>query len=212
MAHEGLAITVPSLRIAPVRVGATRVIDVRAVHARVLWDSGWGRGGRFQNFAAYLATIPPIPRPPVDVRFNQLVLVDRSVLLTAACRLLGISYGGDDSVFDLYDGGCASARLPEVYWIWVQSGRENRGLTPYECVHMFGNREMGLTAFEGVSFFATHSELLNHHAIDLVASRLGSYPAYNACLLLGDDGAPTLGVAEYCVGAARRGTASRFAY
>ncbi len=229
MPHDDLCVTVPGRRIDAVPFPAvaaivpvtevrrrpsplTQLVDVRAVHARRLWDSGWGHA-RFQNFATYLLTIPPIPRPPVDVRFASLVLVDTSMRLTDACRVLGLAYGGDDTVFEKFGSShrVVVPVLAEVYWMWVQDGAENCGRTPFACVHGFAApNEAGLTAFEGVCFYALHPGVLGRHAIDCAASRLGSHPAYNACLQIGDDGAPSLGVAEYCVAGPRRGAASKW--
>lgn len=198
MAYDG-AMTLDS------RVDVTRVVDVRTLQARNLWGNGWGQD-RFPSFAAYLSTIPPVPLQPPDKRFARAVLVDTMFRLTQACRVLGIAYGGDDSVFSLYPShGPDSA----VYWIWVQDGSACLGLTPYACREAYVPREQGLTAHEGVCLFAAFPKLLQHHSIDLPGTRLCSYPAYVASLMI-VEGAPTLGVAEYCTSHPNRGSASRW--
>lgn len=181
-------------------VAATRIADVRATHARRLWESGWGRG-RFMTFQQYLASIPSVPRQPLDRRFTMLVLVDAAVKLTHACQMLGIAYQGDDTVFSVHGD---APRTPEVYWLWVHDGASNRGRAAFDVRHGSAANERGLTALEGVCLYACHPDVLTSHSIDLVAARLGSFPAYNACLLL-HEGQPTLGVSEYCVGGADRG-------
>lgn len=182
----------------------TRVLDLRAVQAQTLWASGWGCE-RFQTFKQYLMTIPAPPLGVGGAEGRRLVLVDTSMRLTQACRMLGISYHGDDTLFSVHGD---APRTPEVYWLWVQDGSPNRGRTGFEVRNWLPPNQRGLTAFEGVCFYAHYPRVLKRHSIDLVASRLGSFPAYTACLLWDDDYQPTLGVSEYCKASPNRGAAT----
>ena len=181
----------------------TRVIDARAVHARILWDNGWGRG-RFKNFEAYVSSIPRIPVMPRGTRFNKLVLVDTTLVLTDACRVLGIEYGGDNTVFTHYPNRPPPA---EAYWMWMQDGESTLGLSGFDCVSAAPAKEIFLTAAEGVCWYAGHTGVLFGRSVELPGSRLGSFPVYSACLMV-HEGQPTLGVTEYCVGSPDRGSAS----
>lgn len=181
----------------------TQVLDPRQIHARILWNHGWGQG-RFGSFDQYLATIPHAT-PVIDEQFFQhRVLVDRSLRLTAACHLVGLDFSGSDDVFSSYGD---EPLTPEIYWLWVNSGRSNRGRCGFEVRQRLQKFERGLTAFEGVCLFAQYPKLVSSHAIDLVASHIGSFPAYNACIMV-YKGQPTLGVAEHCMGSVVRGAAT----
>jgi hypothetical protein len=181
----------------------TRVLDARHTHARTLWNHGWGRG-RFGAFEQYAASIP-VPTPSLDdPQFQYRVLVDRGLSLTSACRVVGLDFSGTDDVFSSYGDEPVT---PEVYWLWVHSGRANRGRCGFEVRQGLAKFERGLTAFEGVCLFAQYPRLVSSHAIDLVASHIGSFPAYNACIMV-CKGQPTLGVAEHCVGSPVRGAAT----
>ncbi|OGH62238.1 MAG: hypothetical protein A2848_02085 [Candidatus Magasanikbacteria bacterium RIFCSPHIGHO2_01_FULL_50_8] len=208
MAHDGSAVTTTL----PL-VSRTRVIDVRTVHARVLWDNGWG-GGRFPTFASYLATIPRVPTSPAGGmgtakrRFSKLVLVDTMVPLTQVCRLLGVQYGGDDTLFKVHGD---VRPQPSVYWMWVDAGDWTAGYPAFSVREALDQMEFALTVEECLALYACSPHLLQSgHGLHAAASRLGSFPAYCGCLMVGDDGVPTLGVAEYCVGASERVTPMRW--
>lgn len=184
----------------------THVSDVRQTQARVLWDNGWGRA-RFPSFESYLATIPSLPRPPADPRFSRAVLVDSSMRLADACRVLGLEFGGDECVFNFPPSRGPDA---EVYWIWVVASASNVGQTPFHVMQACWTTERGVTALEGVALFAQYPHVLSHgRMLCLAGSRLCSFPAYCACLLMAE-GQPTLGVAEYCVGSPDRETLLRW--
>ena len=135
----------------------TGMSDVRVMQARALWDNGWGRG-RFASFEAYLQTIPLVPRAPIDPRYGRAVLVDTSMRMVDACRVLGLAFGGDECVFNF-----APSRGPdaEVYWIWVISSCANAGMTPYHVVQSCWTSERGVTALEGVALFAQYPHVLS---------------------------------------------------
>ncbi len=184
----------------------TRMSDVRGMQARTLWSNGWGRR-RFMSFEAYLQTIPKIPHAPVDARFGRLVLVDTSMTIVDASRVLGLAFGGDESVFNLPPSRAPDA---EVYWMWIRANYSNANVAPFDVVQSCTARERGLTALEGVAVFAHYAHMLgNGRSICLAGSRLGSFPAYCACLLI-LDGQPMLGVTEYCVGSAHQETLLRW--
>lgn len=184
----------------------TRVSDVRGAQARVLWDNGWGRG-RFPSFELYLQTIPAIPHAPVDARFCRPVLVDTSMHLTDACRVLGLEFGGDECVFSFPPSRAPDA---EVYWMWVIAKSANLGETPYHVVQSCWTTERGVNAIEGVALFAQYPHMLGEgRTVCLAGSRLCSFPAYCAALLMAE-GQPTLGVVEYCVASPDRETLLRW--
>jgi hypothetical protein len=181
------------------------MINLQSVHARMLWNRGWC-SEQFDSFEQYLRSIPPVPQIDIQMSkyFSGLVLVDTRVQIGKACRLLGIDFQGSDVVFSSYG---EMMRAPSVYWLWAQTGLNNRGRSGFEIRQRLFSHERGLTAFEGVCLFAMHSSVLKRHAIDLIDSHIGGLPAYNACLMV-YKGKPTLGVAEYCVGSAVRGAAT----
>lgn len=172
----------------------TRVLDIRAAQARVLWDHGWGRA-RHARFEDFLRTIPHMPRGPSDARFGTPVLVDTSVKLTDACRLVGIDFGGDDYVFTI-----PPSRKPdaEVYWMWVCARPTNAGMAPYHAVQLHSVFEKTLIAYEGVAYLIQYpGALAGGVKLCFAGSRLCSFPAYCACLMGFDEG-PALGVTEFC--------------
>jgi len=186
----GFAVDVEKTRI----VQKTTVLDVRSAQARALWDHGWGRG-RFSKFEAYLSTIPVLTRGPRDRRFSTPVLVDTSMKLTDACRLVGISFGGDESIFTIPPSRTPDA---EVYWVWVCSRPTNAGMAPFHAVQLHNTFERTLIAYEGVAYLIQYPDaLVGGVKLCLAGSRLCSFPAYCACLLEAE-GQPTLGVTEYC--------------
>lgn len=172
----------------------TRILDVRAAQARVLWNHGWGRG-RHATFEGYLSTIPEISRPPWDSRFLTPVLVDTAMRLCDACRLTGILFGGDESIFTIPPSRAPDA---EVYWIWVCARPTNAGMAPFHAVQIHNNFEKTLIAYEGVAYLIQYPTALSGGVkLCFAGSRLCSFPAYCACLLETEEG-PTLGVTEYC--------------
>ena len=172
----------------------TRILDVRAAQARVLWNHGWGRG-RYTTFEGYLSTIPQISRPPWDSRFSTPVLVDTATRLCDACRLTGISFGGDESIFTIPPSRAPDA---EVYWIWVCSRPTNAGMAPFHAVQLHNNFEKTLIAYEGVAYLIQYPMALSGGIkLCFAGSRLCSFPAYCACLLETEEG-PALGVTEFC--------------
>lgn len=210
MAHDALAVTaLSSLLPHTVRTGrarTTRIHDVREVHARVLWEQGWG-AQRFPSFGSYLATMPRVPSRPAGGRFSKLVLVDRSMPLTQACRLLGITYGGDDTVFESF--GDTPATAP-VYWMWVDCGEHTAGQPPLLVREALGRLESALTVIECLALYAANPHAVTAgRCLQAAASRIGSFPAYCGCLMIAD-GVPELGVAEYCTGSSDRLTPTRW--
>lgn len=211
MGHDAATVTSFSSALLPTvcarQVAPTRVFDVREVHARVLWEHGWG-AQRFPTFASYLATIPRVPSRPSGGRFSKLVLVDRSLPITHACRLLGVVYGGDDTVFESY--GDTPATSP-VYWIWVDCGEHTAGQPALLVREALGRLESALTVVECVALYAANPHLIGEgRSLQAAASRLGSFPAYCGCLMLADGGVPELGVAEYSTGSPERVTPTRW--
>lgn len=172
----------------------TRVLDIRAAQARVLWEHGWGRA-RHTRFEDFLRTIPRVPHAPADMRFGTPVLVDTSVKLTDACRLVGIDFGGDDSIFTIPPSRAPDA---EVYWMWACARPTNAGMAPHHAVQLHAIFERTLIAYEGVAYLIQYPSALSRGAkLCFAGSRLCSFPAYCACLIGSEDG-PILGVTEFC--------------
>ncbi|MFH1099219.1 MAG: hypothetical protein V1723_04885 [Candidatus Uhrbacteria bacterium] len=147
--------------------------------AKTLWDKGWAAAmldddgnPRYRIFADYLATIPEIPVFPdgYNARFPRLILVDQRIVLTKACQLLGVKYDGNDQAFVPHDP--AQAVTTSVYWMRCQDGRIHQNRKPADCRTEFAAHgdEVGLSAFEGLSLYAQHPEVIDGHFVDLPGS------------------------------------------
>ncbi|MBI2483245.1 hypothetical protein HYV74_03660 [Candidatus Uhrbacteria bacterium] len=149
-----------------------KVIDPRRAQAKALWDKGWGRELGCKKFEDYLASIPEIPIFPngYTVRFPHLVLVDQRITLTRACQLLGVKFDGNDQTFVPYDP--ARAVTTQVSWARCQDGRVYNDRKPIDCRTEFAAKgdEFGLSAFEGISLYAQHPEVIDGHCMDLPGS------------------------------------------
>lgn len=184
-----------------VRAVATQrlVCEASISHGRALWLSGWGQG-RYRTFAEYAQTIPSLPQIHEASRAQQVVrmcepfLIDGSLSLMRACRMLGIAFAGDDAVFvDMVHDGF----MREVRWAWWSpqaltaegAAGSLRGFTVQQTV-------VPLTAFEGACLLAQDRSLLVNGAWLICAgSWMNSSPRYRACYCQ-QDGEPTLAVID----------------
>ena len=159
---------------------AGKADNPRVAQAKRLWDLGIGQELGFPNFEKYLATIPRIPSQLVlpDREFPLCVLVEPRLPLKMLCALGNVDFDGDDNTFvPWYPPPSLDPRnQPWPYWIRMQDGRKNRNRSVVDCRHDFAKNELGLTAFEGVSAYIQHPEVVtdltqcNGHAMDLPGS------------------------------------------
>lgn len=140
--------------------------DQRVVQAKRLWDLGVGRGLGFKSFEDYLASIPEIGAALLkdDPEFPLLVLVEPRVGLKKLCDLGGIAFDGNDDTFAAYDDRHSEFTQPS--WIRVQDGRQNRNRSVRDCRKSFGERELGLTALQGVCAYLQHPQVLSEVSQD----------------------------------------------
>jgi len=133
---------------------------------QVLWDKGFGREQGIKDLDSYLSTIPEIPNAlrADDERFPLLILVDGRVGITAACRLAGLKYAGDDDTLKPYDA--AKARRG-IRWMRCQDGRRNRNRSVQNCRQSFAPSEVGLDAIEGVAIYVQRPEVIQDNFMDL---------------------------------------------
>ncbi|MFH1142671.1 MAG: hypothetical protein V1695_03070 [Candidatus Uhrbacteria bacterium] len=156
--------------------------DIRIRQAKILWDLRFGEmlGLGSQDWKKYLNgtdSLEPIPQIPIwptiySAYLNRNILVDKRVLdkvrLKEVCRLLEVSYPGNDNTFEPYEEGRTKSG---VYWMRAQDGRRNLGKKPRDCrTQRFAPCEVGLEAFEGLSLFAQDRKVLNGHYMDLPGS------------------------------------------
>ncbi|MDO8599157.1 MAG: hypothetical protein Q7S02_03530, partial [bacterium] len=173
--------------------------------AKVLWDKGWANSmlehgivdfGSFEEYASSLPDIPTFPET-YDTRFPHLVLVDRRpfvlpeqlFLLTEVCSLLGVKFDGDNTTFVPYDP--AHLIRSFVYWMRIQDGKIHRNRKPDDCRTEFTSHgdEVGCSAFEGLSLYAQHPDLLEvDTTMDLPGSVRADGRGLCACLLRWADG------------------------
>ena len=155
--------------------------DPREAQTKVLWDKGLGRELGYDSFEAYLATIPDIPEDlrASSERFPELVLVDARPGLVKTCKLLGVSYSGDDRTFANFDP--KKAKVEKVYWIRAQDGRKNSGKIVSVCRQQFTEDELGLTVIEGLALFAQNPKGLRNRAMDLPGSVGRGGRGYTTC-------------------------------
>lgn len=142
---------------------------------KVLWNKGWGQRLNKGTFEAYLLDIPEIPTFPAgyDERFPHLVLVDRRIQVVEACKMLGVSFGGDSTTFVSHDPTKSVKAL--IYWMRVQDGKLHRNHKPSVCRTEFASKgdEFGLEAHEGLALYAQSPDLLEiNTAMDLPGSVL----------------------------------------
>ncbi len=147
--------------------------DPREIQAKRLWDLGVGRELGFENFAAWLESLPPVPEYPDDRQLSILVLVpDQSkIRIVKSCQLLGINFSGTDNTF--VDARPDKA-LSGTYWMWCQDGSEYRGKKPEVCRDDLFPKEnqIAMTAYEGLWLYAVDRSVLSRHYIDLPGSVL----------------------------------------
>ncbi len=191
------AIMETTVRSAPAR---RLVCEASMAHGRALWLSGWGQG-RFRSFADYMQTIPSLPpahgssRAQGLARLCEPFLIDGSLSLVRACRMLGFAFAGDDSVFvDMVHDGF----LRDVRWAWwsaqalsvCAAAGSLQGFSVQESV-------VPLTAFEGACLLAQDRSLLqNGRWLVCAGSWMNSSPRYRACFCV-QDGEPALAVVDF---------------
>ena len=156
--------------------------DIRIRQAKIFWDLRFGEvlGLGSQDWKKYLngtdslKPIPQIPAWPANypAYLDRNILVDKRVLtkvgLEEVCRLLGVSFPGNDNTFEPYEEGRTKSGL---YWMRAQDGQRNRDKSPRVCrAKRFASCEVGQEAFEGLSLFAQDREVLKSHYMDLPGS------------------------------------------
>lgn len=145
--------------------------DSREVHAKRLWDLGVGKELGFENYGAWLQSLPPVPERPQDEQLSILVLVpDRSKIgIVKSCQLLGVAFSGSDETFA---DAQPDKALSGTYWIWCQDGGEYRSKKPKDCRDKLFPQEnqVALTAHEGLWIYAVDGSVLTRHYIDLPGS------------------------------------------
>lgn len=209
-------------------VGKPEVEDPFLVQSKVLWDRGWGRELGFKQLDAYRKSLEAeglvvTPERPagMPVYLDRCILWDRRPLLVKeeggervslvkACRLLGVSFAGDDASLIQHE------ETPEitapVWWVWCQDGGMNRNRKPSDCRQSFQHPEVGLEALTGLFLYAQDHTVIgeeDNHAMDLPGSVRRGDPSYCACLEVWFEGP---GLFWCWVGRAgpRRGSASRW--
>ena len=170
--------------------------DIRIRQAKILWDLRFGEmlGLGPQDWKKYLNgtdSLEPIPQVPIwptiyPAYLDRNILVDKRVLdkvrLKEVCRLLEVSYPGNDNTFEPYEEGRTKSG---IYWMRTQDGRRNLGKKPCDCrTQRFASCEVGLEAFEGLSLLAQDREVLKDHHMDLPGSVLVRSRGYCAYLRL----------------------------
>jgi len=174
--------------------GLARSQDNRIQQAQVLWDLRFGEmlGLGSQDWKKYLNgtdSLEPIPQIPIwptiySAYLDRNILVDKRVLdkvrLKEVCRLLNVSFPGNDNTFEPYE----EARTKSgIYWMRAQDGQRNQNKKPCDCrTQRFASCEVGQEAFEGLSLFAQDREILNGHYMDLPGSVHVRRRGHCACL------------------------------
>ncbi len=160
---------------------------------KVFWDKGWGTALGLESLKVYRDSVRDLAgkipeRPPVDY-LNKLILVDRRVQLTDACRMAGLKYHGSDKTFKPYDEKVAK-KHGDAYWMWCQDGRRNQNKKPSVCRTEFAKipgagSEVGLDEFEFVAMYAQDPSVIgtkeNPRFIDLPGAVRADVPDNIAC-------------------------------
>lgn len=172
-------------------IGTPDTADPFLVQSKVLWDKGWGRELKFDGFADYLATIPPVPERPTDMpaHFEYLVLRDvrpfrsgAGLSVTKGCRMLGVAFEGTDETLIPRDG---APTITDLAWVWCQDGRMNRNRKPSDCRRSFVRPEVGAEALTGLFLFAQNPTVVggsDDHVVDLPGSVRRGNPSFCAYL------------------------------
>ncbi len=159
--------------------------DPFVVQTRALWKNDWAKAIGYRSLKEYRDSVFALagevpPHPPVDY-LNQLVLVDRRILLTHACSLACVALSSADESFVPYDPRMAKNH-GDVYWMWCQDGRRNRRKNPdiirkelaSATPDVGGGMEVGLDAFEFVAAYVQDSTIVgtseHPHKIQLLGS------------------------------------------
>ena len=158
--------------------------DPRVVQTKRLWNKGFGRELGICPLDAYRVTIPKIPECLLahDDRFPELILVDARLGIVTICDLLGLEYSGTDHTFEDFDP--KKSRSKKVYWMRAQDGKKNRKKSVRTCLKEFASDELGLTAHEGLAFYAQNPETFRQSAMSLTASVIRNDIDYTALLSL----------------------------
>jgi len=159
------------------RVVRLEELDIRTCQAKTLWDKGFGEVLGFKSFEQYLESIPELPERPADLPGHfQPILVDQRIFrseeldgLVKVCELLGVTFNGNNGTFEPHDP--KHEVKDDVYWMWCQDGKINRGKSVKACRKQFVKTgEIGLNAMEGLAILAQNPDVLNSHYMDLPSS------------------------------------------
>lgn len=148
--------------------------DPRVAQAKRLY--GKGLFSKVESFTDFLATIPEIPEAlkVASDRFPELVLVDTRLPISKVCELLGIEFfgnidfPGNDETYVDYDPN--TVKTDKVYWMRAQDGKKNDGKSVQICRKSFAEDEVGLSAYEGLAFFAQNPKSFKVRVVDLPGS------------------------------------------
>lgn len=138
--------------------------DVREIQAKRLWDIGVGTELGHKDFAAYLATIPPVPVELVAHKshFPRLVLVEPRLGLLRLCACACVVTKNVDS--DIAAHSRREAEFKEPTWVRLQSGEHYRYERPMSSRRNFESNEVGLSATQGVCALIQHPDCIRDMA------------------------------------------------
>ncbi len=158
----------------------TEGMDPRFTQGRALFDKGFGKELGHQTFAAYFASLPPVPANlrAHSAAFPHLVLVDARLSPIIACRLLNIAPKGEPTAADV----ATLSEKREAYWIRVSNTNTHLGQTVNDALAKFSSNEKPLTVSEGIALVAQMPELVQTHFIDLAGTAHAGLDNTAACI------------------------------
>ncbi len=123
-------------------------IDPTMIHARRLWDAGFGTALNFDSFEAYAKSLPAVPHAlqTETAGFEQLLLIDARVSPGATAKLLGVTIEGSATT-------AAQESLQAVgepYWTRISLAPEHVGVSVADASGNLLATERGATIIEAL--------------------------------------------------------------
>ncbi len=137
--------------------------DPRVIHAKRLFDLGWGRELGIDRFEDYLETIPTIPESLIadDPNFPLLGLDDPRVGLSRSCEMAGVKFkenGHKDKDAIPFDKRHSDPKEP--YWFRAHDGRKNCNRKHTDCRDEAKDPIFAMTARVGLMTFVRHPSII----------------------------------------------------
>lgn len=139
-------------------------IDPTMIHARRLWDAGFGKVLGFDSFETYARLLPAVPhnlRSEPD-GFEHLLLIDARVSVEQTAKLLGVTIEGSSATAQQE----SLRAVGEAYWTRLSHAPHHVGKSVIDASSAVQPTERGATIAEALMLMVQSPSILHDRYLD----------------------------------------------